>query len=213
VRKPRTPKRAFPRRLTRARNRPVALAVTGGIGAGKSELLRAFARRGAAVLSSDEIVHRLLREDDEVKHAVAERFGERVLDDVGEIDRAAVAEIVFQDAEALAWLEALVHPRVLAAYEAWREALAAAGDPPAVCVTEVPLLYEVGAETSFDAVVVVTAPPEIRISRHVRPMQDRERRLIPDEEKARRADFVYSNEGSLDDLDAFVAGVVAKLSA
>jgi dephospho-CoA kinase len=212
VRKPRTPKRAFPRRLTRARNRPVALAVTGGIGAGKSELLRAFARRGAAVLSSDEIVHRLLREDDEVKHAVAERFGERVLDDVGEIDRAAVAEIVFQDAEALAWLEALVHPRVLAAYEAWREALAAAGDPPAVCVTEVPLLYEVGAETSFDAVVVVTAPTDVRTARLERPVADRERRLLPDEEKVTRADFAFVNDGSLAELDAFASDLLAKLT-
>jgi dephospho-CoA kinase len=100
--------------------------VTGGIGAGKSELLRAFARHGAAVLSSDEIVHRLLREDGAVKRAVVERFGDRVLDGAGEIDRVRVAEIVFADRDALAWLEALVHPRVLAAYEAWRQRMRAA---------------------------------------------------------------------------------------
>ena len=73
--------------------RPVAVAVTGGIGAGKSETLRAFARHGAAVVSSDEIVHALLREDQEVKRAVLERFGEQVLGDDGHIDRGKVARI------------------------------------------------------------------------------------------------------------------------
>ena len=79
-------------------------------------------------------------------------------------------------------------------------------------MTEVPLLYEVGGETRFDKVVVVTAPPEVRISRRLGPFREREQRLLPDEEKARRADFVYVNDGTLDDLDRFVSGVVATLS-
>jgi dephospho-CoA kinase len=79
-------------------------------------------------------------------------------------------------------------------------------------VTEVPLLYEVGGEKRFDKVVVVTAPADVRIARRIGPIQDRERRLIPDQEKARRADFVYVNDGTLDDLDRFVSGVVATLS-
>ncbi|HEX2111994.1 MAG TPA: dephospho-CoA kinase [Gaiellaceae bacterium] len=186
--------------------------MTGGIGAGKSELLRAFARHGAAVLSSDEIVHRLLREDGAVKRAVVERFGDRVLDGAGEIDRARVAEIVFADRDALAWLEALVHPRVLAAYEAWRQRLAGTNDPPAVCVIEVPLLYEVGAEPRFDAVAVVTAPRRVRAARVRRPLEERERRLLPDDEKVARADFAYVNDGSLADLDAFASDVLAKLT-
>jgi dephospho-CoA kinase len=190
----------------------VAVAVTGGIGAGKSETLRAFARHGAAVISSDEIVHGLLRENEEVKRAVVERLGEEVLGEDGEIDRGKVGKIVFSDAPALAWLEGLLHPLVVKRYLAWREELSREADPPAVCATEVPLLYEVGGETRFDKVVVVTAPSEVRISRHIGPLQDRERRLIPDEEKMRRADFVYVNEGTLDDLDRFVSGVVATLS-
>jgi dephospho-CoA kinase len=190
----------------------VAVAVTGGIGAGKSETLRAFARHGAAVISSDEIVHGLLRENEEVKRAVVERLGEEVLGEDGEIDRGKVGKIVFSDAPALAWLEGLLHPLVVKRYLAWREELAGEADPPAVCATEVPLLYEVGGETRFDKVVVVTAPSDVRISRHIGPLQDRERRLIPDEEKMRRADFVYVNEGTLDDLDRFVSGVVATLS-
>lgn len=208
-----SPKATPPRlRTTSSSRRPVAIAVTGGIGAGKSETLRAFARHGAAVISSDEIVHQLLRENDEVKRAVVERLGEDVLGGDGEIDRGKVGRIVFSDPPALAWLEGLLHPLVVTRYLTWREELAEQPDPPAVCVTEVPLLYEVGGETRFDKVVVVTAPTAVRISRRIGPLRDREQRLLSDEEKARRADFVYVNEGTLDDLDRFVSGVVATLS-
>jgi dephospho-CoA kinase len=189
----------------------VALAVTGGIGAGKSEALRAFERQGAAVISSDEIVHELLRSDEEVRRALRERFGDAVFGLDGEIDRDRVAQAVFTDAAELDWLERLLHPRVVATYLDWRERLAEQSDPPAVSVTEVPLLYEVGGDARFDAVVVITASPDVRVSRQVRPMQDRERRLIPDEEKVARADFAYVNDGSLEDLDRFVAGVIEKL--
>ncbi len=195
-----------------ADHRPVAVAITGGIGAGKSTALRAFAQHGAAVISSDEIVHQLLRDDPEVKRAVLERFGEEVLGPDGEIDRAKVGQIVFDDRPALAWLEQLLHPRVVARYLSWREDLAKLPSPPKVCVTEVPLLYEVGGETRFDKVVVVTASPEVRISRRIGPLREREQRLLPEEEKAKRADFVYVNDGTLADLDEFVSGVMATLS-
>ncbi|HSE81100.1 MAG TPA: dephospho-CoA kinase [Gaiellaceae bacterium] len=199
--------------LTTTRGKPpVAVAITGGIGAGKSTALRAFARHGAAVISSDEIVHGLLRDDPEVKAAVLERFGDGVLGEDGEIDRARVGRIVFADRPALAWLEQLLHPRVVARYLGWREELAARPDPPAVCVTEVPLLYEVGGETRFDKVVVVTASPEVRVARKIGPLRERERRLVPEAEKVTRADFVYVNDGSLAELDDFVSGVMATLA-
>ena len=191
----------------------MAVAVTGGIGAGKSETLRAFARHGAAVISSDDIVHDLLRDDPEVRRAVVDRLGEGVLGADGSIDRGRVGRLVFSDPEALRWLEELLHPRVVARYLHWREQLAEQPEPPAVCVTEVPLLYEVGGESRFDKVVVVTASPEARIARHIGPMRDREQRLISDEEKAKRADFVYVNDGTRAELDEFVAGVVAKLAS
>jgi dephospho-CoA kinase len=190
----------------------VAVAVTGGIGAGKSEALRAFARHGAAVISSDEIVHELLRSDEDVRAALRERFGDRVFGADGVVDRERVAEIVFADPAELDWLERLLHPRVVAAYLRWRDELGRLPDPPAVSVTEVPLLYEVGGEGRFDAVVVLTAAPEVRLSRQVRPLQDRERRLIPDAEKLARADFAYVNDGSLEELDRFVSGVVERLT-
>jgi dephospho-CoA kinase len=192
-------------------SRPVAVAITGGIGAGKSEALRAFARHGAAVISSDDIVHRLLRENPEVKQAIVDRLGQGVLDGRGEIDRSAVAAIVFRDRDELMWLEQLLHPRVSLEYLAWRDELARQPDRPAVCATEVPLLYESGGETRFDAVVVVTAPPELREARARVLPDDRAARLIPDDEKVRRADFAYVNEGSLEELDAWVAGVVREL--
>ena len=168
--------------------RPVAVAITGGIGAGKSEALAAFARCGAAVSSSDEIVHRLLREDEQVKAALRERWGERVFGVDGTPDRRAIGEIVFESRDELAWLEALLHPRVAAEYLRWRDELSRLDDPPRVCATEVPLLYETGAESRFDAVVVITAPEEVRRGRAGERLDARADRLVPDGEKVRRAD-------------------------
>lgn len=147
-----------------------------------------------------------------MKAALLERLGEGILGEDGEIDRSRVGEIVFGDREALAWLEALLHPRVSAQYLAWREELAGLPDPPAVCVTEVPLLYEVGGEDRFDKVVVVTAPPLLREQRARVPVAGRSERLLPDREKAKRADLVYVNTGALEDLDGWVAVVMAALT-
>jgi dephospho-CoA kinase len=205
-RAPATP-RASPRpRRTRLKNRsrPVAVAITGGIGAGKSEALAAFERHGAATISSDAVVHELY-DDPEVKAALRERFGTD--------DRAALREQVVGDRDALVWLEGLLHPRVLQRTEAWLDDLRRRPDPPGVAVNEVPLLYEAGAEGRFDAVVVITAPPELRAERAGERLDEREQRLIPDAEKVELADFSYVNDGTLEDLDAFVADVVRRLSA
>jgi dephospho-CoA kinase len=184
--------------------RPLAVALTGGIAAGKSEALRAFERHGAAVISSDDLVHRLYREDEGLQEALRERWGERVFRD-GEVDRGEVGRIVFADRAELAWLEAELHPRVRAATDAWLAAQTAD-----VAVAEIPLLYETGGEERFDHVVVVTAPPELREARRG-PLAAREDRLVPEEEKVRRADFCYVNDGSLEELDAFVAGLLEEL--
>jgi dephospho-CoA kinase len=190
---------------------PVAVAITGGIGAGKSEALKAFARHGAATVSSDEIVHHLLRTDD-VKRAIVERMGNGVISPDGEIDRTALGTVVFNDRAALDWLEALLHPLVSAEYLKWRDDLAALPDPPRVCVTEVPLLYEAGGETRFDKVVAITAPVKLRRARSSVTVDDRESRLIPDAEKVKRADYAFTNTGSLEELDAFVDSVMHDLA-
>jgi dephospho-CoA kinase len=194
--------RPRPTRLTSPR-RPLAVAITGGIGAGKSEALAAFARHGAATISSDDVVHELYQDPD-VRAALEERFGTS--------DKARIRERVVGDREALVWLEGLLHPRVLERTEAWRDELAQRPDPPAIAVNEVPLLYEAGAERRFDAVVVITAPRELRATRAGDRLDEREQRLIPEEDKVDRADFSYVNDGSLEELDAFVADVVRTLS-
>jgi dephospho-CoA kinase len=187
------------------------VAITGPIGAGKSAALAAFARHGAATISSDEIVHRLLRSDPDVRRELVERFGSDVIGRDG-ADRAKIAQIVFADQDQLAWLEELLHPLVVRENLAWRDDVARSPDPPALTVTEVPLLYETGAEKRFDAVVVITAPKELRAARRVLA-DKREQRLLPDAEKVALADYVYVNDGTLEELDAFVADVVAKLTA
>jgi dephospho-CoA kinase len=179
--------------------RPLRVAVTGGIGAGKSEVLRAFARRGVPTLSADQIVHDLIAGDPDIRAALEEHFGTT--------DRRQISEVVFGDRAELEWLEQLLHPRVRAARDEWLAGL----DAP-VAVAEIPLLYETGGERDTDAVVVVTASPEVRRGRSA-VVDDRSERLIPDEGKAARADFVYVNDGTLEQLDAFVEDVLAQLTA
>src|SRR5215212_7086221 len=171
------------------------VAITGGIGAGKSEALQAFARHGAATISSDEIVHELIEEDADVAAALLERFGTT--------KRADIAQVVFADREQLAWLEGLLHPRVVQRYLDWRDQQTAP-----LAVTEVPLLYETGGDERFDKVVVITAPKALREARREPLPGDRETRLIDDKEKAKRADYAYVNTGSLEELDRFVGSVV-----
>ena len=190
--------------------RPLAVAITGGIAAGKTEALAAFERRGAAVSSADALVHRVYREDETLQTELRDRWGDDVFDADGEVDRAAVAAIVFADRDELDWLESVVHPRVRRAQHAWLEEQRSRPEPPALVVVEIPLLYETGGETHYDKVVALTASPAVREQRRG-AFTGREERLIPDDEKLRRADFAYVNEGTLAELDAFVAGVVEEL--
>lgn len=191
---------------------PIAVAITGGIGAGKSEALFAFQKAGAATVSSDEIVHHLLATDLEVRDVLVAELGEGILGADGEIDRGRVAHVVFADRAKLDVLEAVLHPRVAAEYLRWREQLAALPNPPQVCVTEVPLLYETGGDERFDQVVVITAPAKLREQRRRVRRDDRDQRLLPDAEKVKRADFSYVNTGTLEELDAWVGSVMRELT-
>jgi dephospho-CoA kinase len=150
------------------------------------------------VLSTDDVVHTLYAEDTGVRAALEARLGTT--------DRARIAELVFADRGELEWLEHLLHPRVRAAYADWLKRV----DAP-VGAVEIPLLYETKAEVLFDAVVVITAPDDVRRTRRGSAVDVRAPRFIPDEDKVRRADFAYVNAGSLAELDAFVQGVLERL--
>ena len=191
---------------------PACLGLTGGIGAGKSAALDAFARAGAAVLSSDDVVRRLYSEPGVVS-AVRKRFGPGVIDAGGAVDRAALAASAFDDPEALRFLEGLLHPRIGSEREAWVTAQRALTPPPPLLVCEVPLLFEARLEDRFDAVLVVTAPDDVRRRRVEARGQDFDGRAAHQVDEARKvaaADMAFVNDGTLDDLEQWVGAVMAR---
>jgi dephospho-CoA kinase len=196
--------------------RPVLIGVTGGIGAGKSTVVEAFARRGAVPFSADSAVHELYA-DPFVVARVRERWGDGVVDSSGVVDRSAIAAIVFNDESERRWLEALLHPLVGDAWHDFVDAQRARPRPPEFVVAEVPLLFEANLQGRYDAIVTITAPLPVRIERaDARPdgkqlSAERAAAQLPDAEKAERADFAYENTGSLDDLDAFAERVLQAL--
>ncbi len=180
------------------------VGLTGGIGAGKSEALNAFRRHGAATLSSDAIVHDLY-ETAAVRDAVAGHFGPEVVREDGSIDRSLVAGSVFSDPAERRWLEGLLLPLIFTEFARWRDRELAG--PSVLLVHEAPTLFEAGVEDRYDAIVTITAPPELREER--RPgASARMASQIPEAEKIARSDFVYVNDGDLDGLDRFVQSVI-----
>jgi dephospho-CoA kinase len=178
------------------------VGLTGGLGAGKSEALRALAELGAATLSTDAVVHELLA-GDELRGLVAARLGPRVLRD-GALDRAAIADRVFGDDQARRWLEGELWPRVGARVATWRAELEGSEPPPRAAVVEVPLLFESGMEDVFDHTIAVVADEAIREQRAAgrghASVAERAGLQLSQREKAERADFTVRNDGSLDEL-------------
>jgi dephospho-CoA kinase len=189
------------------------VGLTGGIAAGKSEALAALGRLGAAVLSSDAVVHGLYAERS-IRDAVVARWGEDVAPD-GEVDRAAVAARVFGDATERAWLEALLWPRVGRAILAWHEEQDVRQPAAPAIVVEVPLLFEAGMDAIFDCTIAVVADDDVRLSRAaakgIRAVDERSARQLAQADKARRADYVVTNDRGIDELERSLAEVLAKL--
>jgi len=185
------------------------VGLTGGLGSGKSEALAAAGRLGAAVLSSDMVVHELLGTD-EVRDTLRERWGERVVDGDA-VDRMAVAGIVFEAPEELTWLEQALFPMVGVRINEWRAGLDKAGEVD-VAVVEVPLLFEAGIESLFDATIAVIADEALRSdragARGHENVEGREGRQLSQEGKAARADHVVRNDGSLEDLEVSMGSVL-----
>jgi dephospho-CoA kinase len=189
------------------------VGLTGGLGAGKSEALRALEELGAATLSTDAVVHELLA-GDELRDIVAERLGPEVALN-GQLDRSLIAERVFGDDEARAWLEGELWPRVGQRVADWKQEVEALEPAPPVAVVEVPLLFESGMEAAFDATIAVVADESVREERagargHA-AVSERAGRQLSQKEKAERADFEVRNDGTLDELRETLSQVVAKL--
>jgi dephospho-CoA kinase len=189
------------------------VGLTGGIAAGKSEALRALERAGAATLSSDDVVGELLTTG-EVRDALVERFGDEVAPR-GEVDRSAVADVVFSDPGKREWLEGLLWPRVGERIAEWREQLEHADPRPRAAVVEVPLLFESGMEAVFDRTIAVVADESVRSeragARGHRRVDERTSRQLSQEEKAQRADIVVRNDGSLDDLQRALSSALGTM--
>ena len=189
-----------------------AIGLTGGIGSGKSTVGALLAARGAAVVEADVVVHQLQRPGQSVFDAIVERFGDGVLDVGGELDRGALAEIVFHDSDARRELEGLVHPAVVGEMARLRSEAEARGD---VVVLDIPLLAEAGPDAktrwALDGVVVVDCPIDLAVARLVetRGMRDDDARARIYAQASRKdrlaaADFVIDNSVDLAHLESEV---------
>lgn len=184
------------------------IGVTGGTGAGKTEVCRMFEKLGAKVISADEVGHRVL-EDPEVREKLLEEFGRGILGEDGRIDRRKLGRMAFGDREALRRLDAIVHPPLLRSLkeevsESFRE------DPGRPIVVDAALIPKWGISSWFDAIVLVKAPKEVRVARLVEkglPEEEAFMRVeaqMAEGEMEQVASYVLENEGSLEELEGKV---------
>jgi dephospho-CoA kinase len=193
------------------------VGLTGGMGAGKSTALAALQRLGAAVISSDAIVHDLYA-GAQLREAVVARWGPEVAPHEI-VDRSAVAERAFASPEERAWLEGLLWPLVAARVAAWLQEVRGGGSPqrerPRAAVVEVPLLFEAGLDEAYDATIAVVSDEQLRQQRasargHAQA-DERSARQLPQEVKAQRATFVVHNDGTEEELERGLSAVLDKL--
>ena len=189
------------------------VALTGGIATGKSHCLSQFARLGAAVVDADELARKVVEPDSPGFKLVIARFGREYVRADGTLDRQRLGSLVFADDRARADLEAIVHPAVYAAIEAWF-AIHRRG----VAIADIPLLYETGREHDFDRVVVAACSPELQLqrltARNRLSADEAQRRIaaqMPIDEKRKRADFVIDTSGSFEETNAQVLEVWDRL--
>ncbi len=189
------------------------IGLTGGIAAGKSTALAALARRGAVVLSTDDVVYELY-EAPEVREAVSARFEGAVAPD-GRVDRAALADRAFATPQDRAWLEGLLWPLVGARMTEWRSQVELTSPRPRAAVVEVPLLFEAGLEGIFDATLVVLAEETLRRqragARGHRALERRSARQLSQQDKASRATYVVANDGTIAELESRLSAVLDML--
>jgi len=174
------------------------IGLTGTFGSGKSTVARLFVEAGARLVDSDAIVAELYEQDESLRGAIRERFGNEVFAADASVDRKALGKQVFGDPESLKWLEGELHPRIKTIRE---ERIAS--DPDAVWILEIPLLFEKSLETGIDYSISVSSNYSLRVSRlHGRgfdpeEVAERSSRQLTQSEKDKRADFIITNDGSL----------------
>jgi len=185
------------------------VGLTGGVASGKSTVAAMLAQRGAAVVDADRLAREVVSPGSDGLAEVVAEFGPAVLDGRGELDRGALAAIVFADERRRRRLEAITHPRIRALL-AQRIAQALAEQPPLV-VADVPLLFESGLERDVDGVLLVYAPADVQVARlqardrlDARAAGRRLRAQMPIEEKRRRATWVIDNAGTVEATAAAV---------
>ncbi|MEO6068318.1 MAG: dephospho-CoA kinase [Gemmatimonadales bacterium] len=183
------------------------VALTGNIAAGKSEVVRRFAAWGATVIDADQLAREAQAPGTEVLRAIAQRFGKDLFLPDGALDRAALRGRVMGDDDALAALNAIVHPAVRRRREQLLAEATDRGDP--IVINDIPLLFEAADPAQFDVVLLVDAPEAVRRERLIarRGLLPEEadkmlRSQIPSEVKRTRADIVIDNAGTLEELDA-----------
>jgi len=193
------------------------VGLTGGIGSGKSTVARLLEKRGAVVFDADLLAREAVEPGTPGHAAVIDRFGADVLAPGGELDREALASIVFADPAARRDLEQIVHPEVRRLFAEGTEAYR---DTERVVVFSAPLLVETGMHTAFEILVVVSATVATQIERLMRQRGMSETSIraridaqAPLEDKAAVADFLVDNEGSLDELEGQVERLWTDLSA
>lgn len=191
------------------------VAVTGGIGSGKSTFANLLGDLGAQVIHADELARQVLSAGSPLVPLVVERFGQSIKGADGGIDRAALASIVFADPQALSDLEALTHPEVARLGKEIRDSL----DPHEIVIYDVPLLVEKNMAPQFDAVIVVLAPVELRLDRLATRGMDRSDALAridnqaTDEQRREVADFVVDNSDGLVALQAQAEVIFTELKS
>lgn len=193
------------------------IALTGGIATGKSHIRARFEQLGVPTIDSDILAREAVAPGTAGLAAVIEKFGPDVLQADGSLNRRKLADIVFADPAARKSLEAIIHPEVRRAIDAWFMALDARKHPFAIA--DIPLLYEVGRERDFEAVIVAACDPETQVrrvmKRHGISEADARQRIgaqLSIEEKARRADYVIRTNGSLEDTDGQIRDTYARLA-
>jgi dephospho-CoA kinase len=193
------------------------VGLTGGIGSGKSTVARLLEKRGAVVFDADLLAREAVEPGTPGHTAVIDRFGADVLAPGGELDREALASIVFADPAARRDLEQIVHPEVRRLFAEGTEAYR---DSDRVVVFSAPLLVETGMHTAFEILVVVSATVATQIQRLMRQRGMSEASIraridaqAPLEDKAAVADFLVDNEGTLDELESQVERLWTDLSA